>query len=82
MLVALMPGSYILVGIYLVGALIGLVMTDARGPARVAIALLWPLGPAAFVITVTGLLLASLIAYPVIGLTVVALAAALALLLR
>ena len=42
-------------------------MIDARPPARVGLALLWPLGPLAFVVTVTILLAASLIAYPAFG---------------
>jgi hypothetical protein len=42
-------------------------MIDARPAARVGLALLWPLGPLAFVVTVTILLAASLIAYPAFG---------------
>jgi hypothetical protein len=33
----------------------------------VGLALLWPLGPLAFVVTLAGLLLASLIAFPLVG---------------
>jgi hypothetical protein len=42
-------------------------MIDARPAARLGLALLWPLGPLAFVLTITILLAASLIAYPAIG---------------
>ena len=53
--------------IYLTGALIALWRTDARWPTRVALALLWPLGPLAFLITVAILVAASLIAFPLIA---------------
>ncbi len=60
------------VGIYLLGAIVGLRMTDARGPVRVGIALLWPLGPLAFLVTIAILLFASLIAFPLLGAIVLA----------
>ena len=50
--------------IYLIGALVALWRTDAALPTRVAIALLWPIGPLAFAVTVSILLTASLIAFP------------------
>jgi L-ascorbate metabolism protein UlaG (beta-lactamase superfamily) len=68
----------ILLGVYVLGAVIGLLATDARGASRLALALLWPLGPLAFLLTVTVLLLASLVAFPVFGALVVALALAMA----
>jgi hypothetical protein len=40
---------------------------DARPIARVVLALLWPLGPIAFVATLTILFVASLIAFPLFG---------------
>ena len=52
---------------YLAGVLVGLALTDARPATRVALALLWPLGPAAFVVVVGILLVAALIAFPVVG---------------
>ena len=63
-------------GVYLLGAVAGIAVIDARAPARVALALLWPLGPLAFLATVSILLLASLVAFPAVGL-----AAAVAILL-
>jgi hypothetical protein len=42
-------------------------MIDARPLERVMLALLWPLGPIAFVVTITILLAAALIAYPMVG---------------
>ena len=52
---------------YVAGVVWGFLMTDARPAARVGLALLWPLGPLAFVGTVTLLLVASLIAAPAFG---------------
>jgi L-ascorbate metabolism protein UlaG (beta-lactamase superfamily) len=59
-------------GVYLLGVAAALVFTDARGLARLALALLWPIGPLAFVVTVSVLLLASLVAFPIIGAIVLA----------
>jgi hypothetical protein len=43
-------------------------MASQGGAAtRLLLALLWPLGPLAFVITVTGLLVVAAIAFPVFG---------------
>ena len=53
--------------IYAVGALLAIWRTDASWPTRVALALLWPLGPLAFVVTVAILLAASLVAFPLIA---------------
>lgn len=58
--------------IYMVGAGIALWRADAPWPTRIVLALLWPLGPIAFVVTVSILLAASLIAFPVIGALVAA----------
>jgi hypothetical protein len=63
--------------VYGVGVVIALWRTDASWPIRVALALLWPIGPMAFVVTVAILLAASLIAFPVFG-AVVALAGGIA----
>ena len=57
----------VLWAIYAVGALIALWRTDANWPTRVALAVLWPLGPLAFLITVSILLAASLIAFPLVA---------------
>ena len=43
--------------IYGIGVVWGLLGTDARPAARVGLALLWPVGPAAFIVTVTFLIL-------------------------
>jgi hypothetical protein len=53
--------------IYIVGALLAVWRTDANWPTRIALAVLWPVGPVAFVVTVTILLGASLIAFPLVA---------------
>jgi hypothetical protein len=63
--------------VYLSGVLIGLLGSDAPVRTRVVLAALWPLGAVAFVVTVTILLAASLVAFPIVGVTVGALAAGL-----
>ena len=63
--------------VYLGGAAVALWRTDASWPIRIALALLWPIGPVAFVLTVSLLLAASLIAFPLVGVIVAAAALAL-----
>ena len=53
--------------IYAVGVVIGLITTDARPLARICLALLWPVGVAAFVVTVGGLLAVSTVLFPAFG---------------
>ena len=62
-----------LVYAYLFGVAVALLTIDVRGPARLGLALLWPLGPIAFVVTIAILLAASLIAFPWLGAVVLAL---------
>jgi hypothetical protein len=53
-----------LVIVYLAGVMWGLVATDARPFERIALSVLWPLGPLAFTVVIAILLAASLIAFP------------------
>jgi len=53
--------------VYAVGVAIGLVATDGGFGTRVGLALLWPLGPLAFALTVAGLLVVAGIAFPFFG---------------
>ena len=62
--------------IYAIGVAAGLVLTDASPLARVVIALLWPLGAAAFVVTIATLLVAAMLVFPVFGVAVLVAAAA------
>jgi hypothetical protein len=64
------PETWIVALIYTVGVLIGLGATDAKAAARLGLALLWPIGPAAFIVTLATLAAASLIAFPIVGVVV------------
>jgi len=48
--------------VYAVGVVWGLIATDARPASRVGLALVWPIGPLAFVVTVVSLLAISPVA--------------------
>jgi hypothetical protein len=52
---------------YVAGIVWGLLMIDARPAARFGLAVLWPVGPLAFIGTVALLLAASLVAAPAFG---------------
>jgi hypothetical protein len=62
-----MPDVWLAALVYGAGVVTGLLAIDARPATRLGLALLWPLGPAAFVVTLTVLLAASLIAYPIVA---------------
>jgi hypothetical protein len=57
--------------IYAAGVALALWRTDASPLIRIALALLWPIGPLAFVVTVSMLLGAAVIAFPLFGAAVV-----------
>ena len=57
--------------LYVAGVVWGLLMIDAPPVSKIALAILWPLGPLAFAITLTVLLAASLIAFPLWGVAVI-----------
>jgi hypothetical protein len=63
--------------VYLIGLVIGLVVTDAALPTKVLVAATWPLGLVAFVVTITGLLIVAMIAFPLVGVGIAACVAAL-----
>ena len=58
--------------IYALGVIAGLILTDAKPLPRVALALAWPVGPLAFGVVVSVLLLAALYLFPVFGALVAA----------
>ena len=66
----------VLWGIYAAGALVALWRTDAAWPTRIVLAVLWPIGPLAFLVTVAILLGASLIAFPLVAAVVAVVGAA------
>ena len=52
-----------LLTIYVLGVLVGLWRTDGPIATKLALALLWPVGPIAFLITISGLVVAAMIAF-------------------
>ena len=68
--------------IYLLGVIVGLVATQGGVVTRLVMALLWPLGPLAFIITATGLLVVAGIAFPMFGVVLAAVVGAAWWLLR
>jgi hypothetical protein len=68
----MIPGLVLYIG----GVVVGLFACDARPAGRIALALLWPVGVVALVVTITLLVVVAAIAFPVIGIGVVAAAGA------
>ena len=60
-------GADVGLAIYVAGVAWGLIVIDAPLTTRLSLAILWPLGPIAFAVTVTVLFAASLIAFPALG---------------
>jgi hypothetical protein len=56
----------VLLSIYLSGLVIALAVMRDPWPARIATAMVWPLGPIAFVVVISILLVASAILWPVL----------------
>lgn len=54
-------------GVYVLGVIVGLLRVDAAPATRMIVALLWPLGVIAGVVTVSALLLAALVLFPMVG---------------
>jgi hypothetical protein len=61
--------------LYAAGVVLALWRTDADWPVRLTLAILWPIGPLAFVLTVALLLAASVVAFPSLAVGVAAIAA-------
>ena len=58
--------AYVL-AVYAIGVLVGLVMTDARPLARLALAALWPVGPLAFAAVICTLVVTAAFVFPLVG---------------
>lgn len=56
-----------MLAVYLVGVVVGLIATQGGPATRLLLAVLWPLGPLAFLITVGGLLVVAAVAFPLFG---------------
>ena len=65
----------LLVAAYGCGVLVGLARIDAKPGVRLGLAVLWPLGPLAFAATLGVLLMASVVAFPLVGAAVLLAAA-------
>ena len=59
------PVTFAILAIYLAGVLIGIAVIRDRWPARLGLALVWPLGPIAFFVVVAVLLVAAAILWPI-----------------
>ena len=68
-----MTTAVALTTIYVLGVIAGLLRVDGSLLTKVGIALVWPLGLLAFVVTITMLVGVAAIAFPVFGITLVAL---------
>jgi hypothetical protein len=68
-----MPAALFL---YIGGVVVGLLLTDGRPTERLTLALLWPIGPLAFLVTVAILLAAAAIVFPIAGIIVAGVVAA------
>jgi hypothetical protein len=53
----------VLLTAYVIGVLVGLWRTDGPPATKLTLALLWPLGPLAFLVTISGLVIAAAIAF-------------------
>lgn len=62
--------------LYIGGVVVGLLLTDGRPIERLTLALLWPIGPLAFIVTVAILIAAAAIAFPVVGVVAAGIGAA------
>lgn len=58
--------------VYLAGVAVGLWRVDGPPQVKLLLAVLWPIGPAVFVLVVVGLLLAAAVAFPWVGALAVA----------
>ena len=53
----------VLLTAYVIGVLVGLWRTDGPPATKLTLALLWPLGPLVFLVTISGLVIAAAIAF-------------------
>lgn len=58
--------------IYVLGVIVGLLRVDGSAMTRASVALLWPLGIVAFVVTIAMLVGVAAIAFPMFGMVLVA----------
>ena len=61
----------VLLIVYVAGVVIGLLRVDASPVTRVVVSLLWPLGVAAGVVTISVLVVAAMVLFPTVGAAVI-----------
>ena len=64
-----------LAAVYLAGVAVALYAIDAPPAARIGLALAWPIGPLAFLVTIAALIAVAAVAFPFVGIALVGLAA-------
>jgi len=57
----------VLTAVYLLGVVVGLLCVDGSAMTKVGLALVWPLGLLAFVVTIATLVGVAAVAFPVFG---------------
>ncbi len=67
-----MTTTAVLATIYVLGVIVGLLRVDGSAMTRASVALLWPLGIVAFVVTIAMLVGVAAIAFPMFGMVLVA----------
>lgn len=64
--------------IYSAGFVLAFIKTDAKLLARFGLALAWPLGPLAFIVTLSILFVVLIVAFPLVGVAIIVTSALLA----
>ena len=70
--------EFIAVTIYSAGFVLTFIKTDAKLLAKLGLALAWPLGPLAFIVTLSILFVVLIVAFPLVGVAVIVTSALLA----
>jgi len=70
--------EFIAVTIYSAGFILAFIKTDAKLLVKLGLALAWPLGPLAFIVTLSILFVVLILAFPLVGVAVIVTSALLA----
>ena len=70
--------EFIAATIYSAGFVLAFIKTDAKLLAKLGLALAWPLGPLAFIVTLSILFVVFIVAFPLVGVAVIVTSALLA----
>ena len=63
--------EFIAVTIYSAGFILAFIKTDAKLLVKLGLALAWPLGPLAFIVTLSILFIALIVAFPLVGVAII-----------